>query len=98
MSDYAATIILPAIVERIGKTGPNIDLRIFPLSRKDLIEQLDAGRIDMAFGWFASVPPRMGRMPAVIESEALVVRERPSLDTRSRSTLETTVRLPACRR
>lgn len=75
MSDYAATIILPAIVERIGQTGPNVDLRIFPLSRKDLIEQLDAGRLDMAFGWFASVPPRMGRMPAVIEGEALVVRE-----------------------
>jgi len=75
MSDYAATIILPAIVERIGRTGPNVDLRIFPLSRKDLIEQLDAGRLDMAFGWFASVPPRMGRMPAVLEREALVVRE-----------------------
>lgn len=87
MSDYAATLVLPAIVERLSRTSPNVNLRIFPLSRKDLVEHLDAGRLDMAFGWFATAPPRMGRMPAVTEREALVVRQGHPL-TREDVTLE----------
>jgi DNA-binding transcriptional LysR family regulator len=74
MSDYAATIVLPAIVKRLNRAAPNVGLRIFPLGRRDLVEHLNAGRLDMAFGWFASVPPQMGRMDTVIEGEALVVR------------------------
>lgn len=37
MSDYAAMILLPLIVDRVGRTGPNINLRIFPFSRLDLV-------------------------------------------------------------
>jgi DNA-binding transcriptional LysR family regulator len=74
MSDYAAMALLPLIVDRIGKTGPNINLRIFPLSRLDLVANLDGGQVEMAVGWFGNLPKRMRRMPALVESETLVVR------------------------
>jgi DNA-binding transcriptional LysR family regulator len=74
MSDYGAITLLPLIAERITRTGPNIDLRIFPLGRLDLVAHLDSGQVEMAVGWFANLPKRMRRMPVVIESEALVVR------------------------
>src|ERR1700761_4990654 len=48
MSDYAASIILPRIARKIGEAAPNIDLRIFPLSRLDLVDHLDIGQVEMA--------------------------------------------------
>lgn len=73
MSDYATTTILPPIIERIQRLAPYINLRVFPLSRKDLVENLENGQLDMAFGWFANLPRRMGRMTVTTEGEALVV-------------------------
>ena len=56
MSDYAAMILLPLIVDRVGKTAPNINLRIFPFSRLDLVANLDGGQVEMAVGWFGNLP------------------------------------------
>lgn len=75
MSDYATMMFLPCIMERIRTIGPNINLRIFPLSRLDLVGHLDSGRLEMAVGWFANLPKRMRRMPFAVEFEALVVRQ-----------------------
>jgi len=74
MSDYMTMTLLPLLVDRIRTTGPNVNLRIFPLSRLDLVEHLDNGRVEMAVGWFADVPKRMRRMPLVVETATLVVR------------------------
>ena len=74
MSDYVTTIVLPYVVERISKTGPNIDLRIYPTGRTDLVEHLDNGQLDMVIAWFADLPKRMRRKAIVTESEALVTR------------------------
>jgi DNA-binding transcriptional LysR family regulator len=74
MSDYVAMTLLPLIMDRIGKTGPDINLRIFPISRTDLVAHLDNGQVEMAVGWFANLPKRMRRMPVLVESETLVVR------------------------
>lgn len=74
MSDYAAITLLPLIADRINSTGPNINLRIFPLSRTDLVTHLDNGEVEMAVGWFASLPKRMRRLPVLSETETLVVR------------------------
>jgi DNA-binding transcriptional LysR family regulator len=53
MSDYATMMFLPCIMDRIRRTGPNINLRIFPLNRLDLVGHLDNGQLEMAVGWFA---------------------------------------------
>ncbi|CCE10547.1 Transcriptional regulator, LysR family [Bradyrhizobium sp. STM 3843] len=74
MSDYAGMTLLPLIADKVGKMGPNINLRIFPLSRLDLVANLDSGQVEMAVGWFGNLPRRMRRMPVLAESEALVVR------------------------
>jgi DNA-binding transcriptional LysR family regulator len=87
MSDYAAMTVLPQIVDRVGRTGPNINLRIFPFSRLDLVANLDGGQVEMAVGWFANLPKRMRRMPVLVESESLVVRANHPL-TREEVTME----------
>lgn len=74
MSDYAAMTLLPLIIDQIGRTGPQINLRIFPASRLDLVEYLDSGQVEMAVGWFANLPGRMRRVPIFSETESLVVR------------------------
>jgi len=74
MSDYAALTLLPPIAQKISQSAPSINLRIFPLSRPDLVDHLDNGQVEMAFGWFANLPNRMRRMPVLVETETLVVR------------------------
>ncbi len=44
MSDYAAATLLPAVVDAVSASGPTVNLRVFPLSRTDLVEHLDNGR------------------------------------------------------
>jgi DNA-binding transcriptional LysR family regulator len=74
MSDYSTITLLPCLMDRIRSTGPNVNLRVFPLSRLDLVEHLENGRLEMAVGWFAEIPKRMRRMPITVEAETLVVR------------------------
>ena len=73
MSDYATITILPPILTRVRRIAPYASFRVFPLNRKDLVENLVQGQLDMAFGWFAHLPARMGRMTVAMEGEALVV-------------------------
>ena len=87
MSDYAALTLLPSIADRVVKLGPNVNLRIFPLSRPDLVEHLDRGTVEMAIGWFNNLPNRMRRMSVLVETETLIVRsghpltrEKPSIE------------------
>ncbi len=73
-SDHTATTILPPLVRRIVRDAPNINLRVFPLSRLDVTRELDEGRLDFVIGWFRDLPERMRRSTVMIESEAIVVR------------------------
>jgi len=73
-SDYAGTLIVPRLVERIAAIAPDIDLYILPANRLDVIRQLDDGRIDLAIAWFAAVPERFGRTKLVDESDVFLVR------------------------
>ncbi|CAO3402400.1 Transcriptional regulator, LysR family [Azospirillum palustre] len=73
-TDYAAVIVLPRIVARIAPLAPQIDLRVFPVNRMDVVRQLDDGRVDFVIGWFADLPDRMRRTTLLQESEAVVVR------------------------
>lgn len=73
-TDYGAVAVLPRVVARIGPLAPQIDLRVFPLNRMDVVRQLDDGRIDFVIGWFADLPDRMRHVTLLQESEAMVVR------------------------
>lgn len=73
-TDFAATMVLPRLVGRISRTAPQVDLRLFPFSRMDVVRQLDDGRIDAVVGWFADLPDRMRRAVVMEDQEAVVVR------------------------
>ncbi|ACK51626.1 transcriptional regulator, LysR family [Methylocella silvestris BL2] len=73
-TDYVAVAILPQLVGRLAEVAPQIDLRIFPFNRTDVVRHLDEGRIDFVMGWFGDLPDRMRRATIVVEKEAMVVR------------------------
>ncbi|WP_244434160.1 LysR family transcriptional regulator, partial [Azospirillum sp. B506] len=80
-TDYAAVAVLPRVVARIGPIAPQIDLRVFPLNRMDVVRQLDDGRVDFVIGWFADLPDRVRHTTLFQEAEAVVVRNGHPLTT-----------------
>ncbi len=73
-TDYAAITILPHLVARLARVAPQINLRVFPFSRTDVVRHLDESRIDLIVGWFDTLPDRMCRTKVLVEREAMVVR------------------------
>lgn len=73
-TDYAAVVILPRLVARLAVTAPQIDLRVFPANRLDVIRHLDDGRVDFVIGWFDDLPGHVRRTTVLEDEEAVVVR------------------------
>jgi DNA-binding transcriptional LysR family regulator len=73
-TDYASIVLLPALVAHLAKTAPQVDLRVLPAGRIDVIRQLDEGRIDFVFGWFKDIPDRLRQKTILEDSEILLVR------------------------
>ena len=74
LSDHTAVMVLPHVIGRLAKIAPEINFRIFPFNRMDVVRHLDDGRVDMVMGWFSDLPDRMRRVEVVSASEAIVVR------------------------
>lgn len=73
-SDYVSTLVLPQLVKRLAGIAPNIDLRIFPLSRLDAVRQLEGDQLDLLIGWFGKLPDTLQRSSLYKEEETMVVR------------------------
>jgi DNA-binding transcriptional LysR family regulator len=73
-SDYNTTIILTRLIERLARVAPQLELRVFPYSRADVIRYLDEGQLDFVVGWFGDLPKRLRRTAVLTDREALVVR------------------------
>jgi DNA-binding transcriptional LysR family regulator len=73
-SDNTSMVILPPLVKRLTKNAPQIDLRVFPLSRLDVVRELESGQIDLVIGWFGELPGGMRRATLYREEETIVVR------------------------
>jgi DNA-binding transcriptional LysR family regulator len=58
ISDFTTYLIASSLLQIIGREAPHIDLVIKPVTRIDLAEQIDLGRIDAALGVFAGIPER----------------------------------------
>lgn len=56
LSDYGARIILPALVRRLRRDAPGIDLAVVQASRDAMLAQLADGEIDLAIGVFPRLP------------------------------------------
>jgi DNA-binding transcriptional LysR family regulator len=57
-NDFTTMVVIPHLLEILQSEAPFVDLVIKPVTRIDLAEQIDLGRIDAAIGTFAVVPPR----------------------------------------
>jgi DNA-binding transcriptional LysR family regulator len=73
-SDQVSLLILPPLVKRLTTNAPNVDLRVFPLNRLDVIRQLQSDQVDLVIGWFSGLPEGMRRSTLYQEQEAIVVR------------------------
>ena len=73
-SDYAATTIIPRLVERVAMGAPFVDLHVVPANQVDMVRQLEEGNIDLALGRFATVSERFGRAKLLDEDCVFVVR------------------------
>lgn len=55
--DYVGAVLLPGIMARLRTEAPRAELKIRP-SSNHIVEDLDAGRADLALGGFGRIPER----------------------------------------
>jgi DNA-binding transcriptional LysR family regulator len=73
-TDYVTLLLLDRLSARLQELAPQANLVIRPSTRIDLAGQLDLGRIDVAIGVFADIPPRFGAMPLWTQTDTLSMR------------------------
>ena len=74
-NDYVTSVLLVGLSRRVAAIAPAVDLVVRPSTRLDLAEQIDVGRIDLAIGIFAEVPPRFQSGPVWTQEDVLVMRK-----------------------
>ena len=57
-NDFTTMVLAPQLLHVLKTDAPHVDLVIKPVTRIDLAEQLDLGRIDAAIGTFQAAPSR----------------------------------------
>lgn len=57
-NDFTTMVLAAPLRRLLGREAPSIDLIIKPVTRIDLAEQIDLGRIDVAIGVFSDPPSR----------------------------------------
>jgi DNA-binding transcriptional LysR family regulator len=73
-SDGITRLVLPALVQRLVKSAPNVDIRVFPSNRIDVVRQLETGQVDLVIGGFGRLPDGMCRRTLYRDEEAILVR------------------------
>lgn len=57
-NDFTTMVLASQLLKLLSREAPSIDLNIKPVTRTDLAEQIDLGRIDVATGIFSAPPSR----------------------------------------
>jgi len=57
-NDFTTAIVAPHLLRILKAEAPSVDIVIKPVTRIDLAEQIDLGRIDAAIGTFSGAPQR----------------------------------------
>jgi DNA-binding transcriptional LysR family regulator len=98
-TDYASFVLLPALVERVRREAPGVDLRVRPIDRDSLVPDLDRGALDLGVGLLPDPPDRIRATPLFEERLVCAARRgHPLLQTRSRRTRSRPHRSSWCRR
>ncbi|MGO4762236.1 LysR substrate-binding domain-containing protein [Cupriavidus sp. 2KB_3] len=74
-NDHVTEVIIAPLSRELQASAPSVDLVIRPSTRLDLAEQIDLGRIDLAIGIFAQVPPRLNSRTLMAQGESIVMRK-----------------------
>jgi DNA-binding transcriptional LysR family regulator len=90
---YASAILVPPLVSIVAQSAPLVDLFIAELA-PDLVERLDARRIDFMIGGVLTAPERFARETIVTEALAWVVRADHPLAKLNHVDLEALVSTP----
>jgi DNA-binding transcriptional LysR family regulator len=57
-NDFTTMVLISPLLEILRREAPSVDLVIKPVTRIDLAEQIDLGRVDVAIGVFSARPDR----------------------------------------
>jgi DNA-binding transcriptional LysR family regulator len=71
-NDFTTMVLASPLLKLLGREAPSIDLTIKPVTRIDLAEQIDLGRIDVAIGVF-SAPPGRFRSSLLFEYDDVLI-------------------------
>lgn len=71
-NDFTTMVLAPPLLKILGREAPSVDLTIKPVTRIDLAEQIDLGRIDVAIGVF-STPPSRFRTALLFEYDDVLI-------------------------
>ena len=74
-NDHLTVVLVAELSRLMVVEAPHIDIVIRPSTRIDLAEQIDVGRIDLALGIFAQVPPRLSSRTLMTQGELIVMRK-----------------------
>ena len=78
--DHSMAGILPKFVARVRQEAPGVRLKIYSRGRNAAMQAFDAGALDLAVGFFWSVPDTLIREPISNESYLIVgARDNPLL-------------------
>jgi len=92
-SAYANAILVPPVVGRLAEAAPHVELFIADLA-SDVLERMDARRIDFMIGGVLAAPERFARETIFTEALAWVVRADHPLAKRNQIDLEALVSTP----
>lgn len=74
-NDFTTMVLASPLLKIFRREAPHIDLAIKPVTRIDLAEQIDLGRIDVAIGVF-SLPPSRFRTSLLFEYDDVLIVSR----------------------
>src|SRR5882724_1682452 len=74
-TDYISALLLPEITARLRIEAPHAELRVRPLDDIDIVDELDAGRMDLVTGSFGRVPERFGQEPLYGDEMVWLMRD-----------------------
>ena len=87
-NDFTTLVLGPPLIELLGHEAPYVDLVIKPVTRIDLAEQLDLGRIDVAIGVFSSPPSRFKSALLFEYDDVLIVSAKSRFGRLDKATLK----------
>jgi DNA-binding transcriptional LysR family regulator len=86
-NDFTTMVLASPLLAILRREAPSIDLVIKPVTRIDLAEQIDLGRIDVASGVFSAPPNRFRSSLLFAYDDVIIVGRDRKLDKLDNATL-----------